>query len=240
MPPAVGAGVPVDDATAAAVVDIGGNTTNVAVIVNGSIISSRAERVGSSDIDAAIMDFVRRHRGLTIGVPTAERLKLELSSATEPEDPQRKINVRGRDVQTGAPGAVDVAAAEVYQVTQPIVRKIAEEVRATLTDLAPEVSGDIYDRGVILTGGGALLEGLGPNTCRRNWAWLFAWLMSHAWRSCAVFPKCSTSRCCLDAWREPSRIHCWTPSPRCLRASCGDIERKMRTVTELLGTSRQT
>ena len=157
---AVGAGVPVDDSTAAAVVDIGGNTTNIAVIVNGSIISSRAERVGSSDIDTAIMDFVRRHRGLTIGVSTAERLKLELSSATEPANPQQKINVRGRDVQTGAPGAVDVAGAEVYQVTQPIVRKIAEEVRATLTDLAPEVSGDIYDRGVILTGGGALLEGM--------------------------------------------------------------------------------
>ncbi len=158
---AVGAGVPVDDSTAAAVVDIGGNTTNVAVIVNGSIISSRAERIGTSDIDSAIMDFLRRHRGLTIGVPTAERLKLELSSAIEPGDPRRKINVRGRDVQTGAPGAVDVAAAEAYLVTQPIVRKIAEEVRETLTDLAPEVSGDIYDRGLILTGGGALLEGMG-------------------------------------------------------------------------------
>jgi rod shape-determining protein MreB len=157
---ALGAGVPVDDSKAAAVVDIGGNTTNVAAIINGSIISSRAERIGSSDIDGAIMDFVRRHRGLTIGVGTAERLKLELSSATDPVDSQRKINVRGRDVQTGAPGAVDVAAAEVYQVTQPIVRKIVEEVRATLTDLAPEVSGDIYDRGVILTGGGALLEGM--------------------------------------------------------------------------------
>lgn len=159
---AVGAGVPVDDATAAAVVDIGGNTTNVATIIRGSIINSRAERVGSSDIDAAIMDFVRRHRGLTIGVATAERLKLELGSAIEPKDPNLKIEVRGRDVQTGAPGAVDVTAGEVYKVTQPIIRRIAEEVRATLTDLPPEVSGDIYDGGVILTGGGALLDGLGP------------------------------------------------------------------------------
>src|SRR5258708_3511180 len=158
---AVGAGVPVDDETAAAVVDIGGNTTNVAVIVNGSIINSRAERVGSSDIDSAIMDFVRRHRGLTIGVATAERLKLELSSATDPEDPQRKINVRGRDVQTGCPGPGDLTAAQAYQVTQPIVRRIAEEVRATLTDLAPEVSGDLYYRGVILTGGRPLLDGMG-------------------------------------------------------------------------------
>ena len=157
---AIGAGVPVTDSTAAAVVDIGGNTTNVAVIVNGAIVSAQAERIGTSDIDASITDFVRRHRGLTIGIPTAERLKLELASATEPGDPKRKINVRGRDVQTGAPDAVDVTAAEVYQVTQPIVRKIAEEVRVTLADLPAEVAGDVYDRGVILTGGGALLEGL--------------------------------------------------------------------------------
>jgi len=157
---AVGAGVPVDDKTAAAVVDIGGNTTNVAVIINGSIISSQAERLGSSDVDVAIMDFIRRHRGLTIGLATAERLKTELGSAIEPADPQLKIEVRGRHVQTGAPGAVEVSAAEVYQVTQPIIRKIVDEVRATLTDLSPEVSGDIYDRGVILTGGGALLDGV--------------------------------------------------------------------------------
>ena len=157
---AIGAGVPIDDPHASAVVDIGGGTTNVAAIVNGSLIASRAERVGSSDIDAAIMDRLRRHRGLTIGVPTAERLKLELSSAVEPKDPQRKINVRGRDVQTGSPGAVDVTAGEVYAVTLPIIRRIAEEVSATLSELAPEVAGDIYDRGVILTGGGALFEGM--------------------------------------------------------------------------------
>src|SRR5881392_3165102 len=78
---AIGAGVPVDDEHASAVVDIGGGTTNVAAIVSGSIVASRAERIGSSDIDAAIMDRLRRHRGLTIGVPSAERLKLELSSA---------------------------------------------------------------------------------------------------------------------------------------------------------------
>jgi len=158
---AIGAGVPVNDPHASSVVDIGGATTNVAAIVNGSIVSARAERIGTSDIDAAITDFVRRYRGLTIGIQTAERLKLELASATEPADPKRKLNVRGREVQTGSPDAVDVTAAEVYQVTQPIVHKIVEEVRVTLADLPAEVAGDIYDRGLILTGGGALLEGLG-------------------------------------------------------------------------------
>jgi rod shape-determining protein MreB and related proteins len=157
---AIGAGVPVNDERAAAVVDIGGGTTNVAAIISGSIIASRAERLGSSDIDLAIMDRLRRHRGLTIGVQTAERLKLELSTAIEPEDPGKSINVRGRDVQTGSPGAVDVTAAEVHSITMPIIRRIAEEVRTMLTELAPEVAGDVYTRGVILTGGGALLEGL--------------------------------------------------------------------------------
>lgn len=157
---AIGAGVPVNDERAAAVVDIGGGTTNVAAIISGSIIASRAERLGSSDIDVAIMDRLRRHRGLTIGVQTAERLKLELSSAIEPQDPTASINVRGRDVQTGSPGAVDVTAAEVHSITMPIIRRIAEEVRAMLTELAPEVAGDVYTRGVILTGGGALMDGL--------------------------------------------------------------------------------
>ncbi|HEY0728092.1 MAG TPA: rod shape-determining protein [Pyrinomonadaceae bacterium] len=157
---AIGAGVALGDEHAAAVVDIGGGTTNVAAIISGSIIASRAERIGSGDIDLAIMDRLRRHRGLTIGVQTAERLKLELSSAIEPEDPNKKINVRGRDVQTGSPGAVDITAAEVHAITMPIIRRIAEEVRLMLTELAPEVAGDVYERGLILTGGGALLEGL--------------------------------------------------------------------------------
>jgi rod shape-determining protein MreB len=157
---AIGAGVPISGDHAAAVVDIGGGTTNVAAIISGSIIASRAERIGSSDIDLAIMDRLRRHRGLTIGVQTAERLKLELSSATEPENPNKKINVRGRDVQTGSPGAVDITAAEVYTITQPVIRRVAEAVRSLLADLSPEVAGDVFERGLILTGGGALLEGL--------------------------------------------------------------------------------
>jgi len=157
---AIGAGVPIDDEHAAAVVDIGGGTMNVAVIVSGSIVASRGERLGSSDIDTAIMDRLRRHHGLTIGIPSAERIKLELSSAISPEDPGRKLEVRGRDVTSGSPGAVDITAGEIYGVTAPLTRRIAEEVRAMLTELAPEVAGDVFDRGVILTGGGALLDGL--------------------------------------------------------------------------------
>jgi rod shape-determining protein MreB len=157
---AIGAGVSVSDERASAVVDIGGGTTNVAVVASGTIVHAHAERIGSSDIDAAIMDRLRRYRGLSIGIPTAERLKMELGSAIEPEDSALSITVKGRDVQTGSPGAIDVTADEVYGVTHAVMRKIVEAVRETLAELQPEVAADIYDRGIILTGGGALLKGL--------------------------------------------------------------------------------
>jgi rod shape-determining protein MreB len=157
---AIGAGVKLDDRHASAVVDIGGGTTNIAVVARGSIVYAHAERIGSFDIDAAITDRLRRHRGLIIGVMTAERLKMDLGSATEPENADKNLTVKGRDVQTGSPGAIEVSAAEVYGVIQTIVRKIAEEVKMALAELQPEVAADIYDRGIVLTGGGALLEGM--------------------------------------------------------------------------------
>jgi rod shape-determining protein MreB len=156
---AIGAGVGSDE-RASAVVDIGGGTTNVAVVAGRTIVHASAERIGSSDIDTAIMDRLRRYRGLSIGTPTAERLKMELGSAIEPEDSALSITVKGRDVQTGSPGAIDVTADEVYGVTQVVMRKIAEAVRETLAELPPEVAADIHDRGIILTGGGSLLKGL--------------------------------------------------------------------------------
>jgi rod shape-determining protein MreB and related proteins len=157
---AIGAGVPLDDPNAAVVVDIGGSTTNVAVVGSGTTIYAHAERVGSSDIEAAVMDRLRRYRGLSIGIPTAERLKIELGSAIEPVEVTRTMTVKGNDVQTRSPGAIEVSAAELYQVVQPIMRKISEAVRETLAALPPEVSADIHDRGLILTGGGALLKGM--------------------------------------------------------------------------------
>jgi rod shape-determining protein MreB len=157
---AFGAGVRINDQHASAVVDIGGGTTNIAVVAHGTIVHARAERIGSSDINAAIIDHVRRHRGLTIGAPTAERLKLELATASLPKDLARELTIKGRDVQTGSPGAIEITAGEVYAVAQPVIHKIALEVNATLAELPPEVAADIYDRGIILTGGGAQMEGL--------------------------------------------------------------------------------
>ena len=157
---AIGAGVGLDDERASAVVDVGGWTTNVAVVAQGTIVHAHAERIGSSDIDAAIIDRLRRHHGLVIGVRTAERLKIELASATPPADPLLSSSVKGRDVQTGSPEASEVTADEIYQVAQGVIRKIVQGVREALAELQPEVAADIYDRGIILTGGGAQLEGL--------------------------------------------------------------------------------
>jgi rod shape-determining protein MreB len=157
---AFGAGVSPEDARASAVVDIGGGTTNVAIVANGKTIRAHAERIGSSNIDAAIANHVRRHRGLLIGYRTAERLKLELASATVPLNLAREIPINGSDVLTRMPHSIEVSAGEIYPVAQEVVRQIVAGVSATLGELPPEVAGDIYDRGIILTGGGALFGGL--------------------------------------------------------------------------------
>jgi rod shape-determining protein MreB and related proteins len=141
-------------------VDIGGGTTNVAVVARGMIVYAQAERVGSIDIDEAIINRLRRHHGLIIGTPTAEMLKKELGSAVEPENPARSLSVKGRDVQTGAPRAVDVTSEEVCLAADGVVKRISRVVNRALGELQPEVASDLYDRGLILTGGGALLEGM--------------------------------------------------------------------------------
>ncbi|HYX40888.1 MAG TPA: rod shape-determining protein, partial [Pyrinomonadaceae bacterium] len=157
---AIGAGVEIEEARASCVVDIGGDTTNIAIVALGQIIYARAERIGSNNIDAAIAERLRRFRGLIIGAPTAARLKNELGAAIEPNEPGRSLTVKGRDIHTSAPGAIEVTADEINVVAQNVTRKIADAVRNALADLPPEVAADIYDRGIILTGGGALLEGM--------------------------------------------------------------------------------
>lgn len=157
---AFGAGVLPSDKRASAIVDIGAGTTNIAIIAKGSIVHSTSERSGSNAINESLAIHLRRHRGLQVGEETTELLKTTFSSAFLPEDISKFIKVRGRDVQTGGPGAVEITSGEVYPIVEAIVRRIALRVKDTLTELRPEVAADIYDRGVILTGGGALLEGI--------------------------------------------------------------------------------
>lgn len=157
---AFGAGVLPTDKRASAIVDIGAGTTNIAIIAKGSVVHSTSERYGSNEINDVIATHLRRHRGLQVGEETTEFLKTSFASAYLPDDISKSTEVRGRDVQTGSPAAVELTSGEIYPIVESIVRRIAETVRDTLTELRPEVAADIYDRGVILTGGGALLDGI--------------------------------------------------------------------------------
>ena len=157
---AFGSGVKADDSRGSAVVDIGGGTTNVAIVASGKIIRSCAERIGSSDINTALINHVRRHRGLLVGAKSAERLKLELASAVVPTNLAQQIPINGRDVLTGMPRSIEITAGEIYPVAQEVVRKIVDGVSSTLRELPAEVAGDIHERGIVLTGGGAQFGGL--------------------------------------------------------------------------------
>ena len=157
---AFGAGVLSSDKRASAIVDIGAATTNIAIVAKGTIVTSMSQRYGSSAINEVLATHLRRHRGLQVGEETVEFLKTTFASAFLPDDISKSIEVRGRDVQTGSPAAVEITTGEVYPIVESIVRRIAEMIRDTLTELRPEVAADIYDRGVILTGGGALLDGI--------------------------------------------------------------------------------
>lgn len=157
---ALGAGVSMDYPHASAIVNVGGGSTSITVVANGAIVHATAERIGISDVNVAIINHIRRHRGLAIGQQTAERLKLELASATVPLDLSRSTSVSGRDVVTGSPSAIEITAGEIYPVAQEVVRRIVDRVALTLTELPPEVAGDVYERGLILTGGGSLFGGL--------------------------------------------------------------------------------
>jgi rod shape-determining protein MreB and related proteins len=157
---ALGAGVNISEGRASAIVDIGGATTNVSIVANGSIVHARTHPLGGWSINEAIMNHVRRHRGLEVGTQTAERLKIELGSATPPTDLAQEIQINGRDVLTGSPAAIEISAGEIYPVVHELTRKIEEIISTALTEVPAEVAGDIYARGIILTGGGALLNGL--------------------------------------------------------------------------------
>ena len=157
---AFGAGVTPRDKRASASIDIGAGTTNIAVIAKGTIVHSRSERIGSDEINLALATHLRRHRGLQVGEETTESIKTDFATTFLPEHLEKALTVRGRDVQTGSPGAVEITVGEIYPVVENIVRRVAQIVSDTLTELRPEVAADIYDRGIILTGGGSLLNGI--------------------------------------------------------------------------------
>lgn len=159
MAAAIGAGLPVGEPTGNMIVDIGGGTTEVAVISLGGIVVAQSIRVGGDELDEAIVNYVKRERKLLIGSQTAEEVKLEIGSAYKLKD-EMKAEVRGRDMISGLPKTVVLTSEQVREALEEPVGQIVAAVRATLDRTPPELASDIMDRGIVMAGGGSLLNGL--------------------------------------------------------------------------------
>jgi rod shape-determining protein MreB len=159
MAAAIGAGLPVHEPTGNMIVDIGGGTTEVAVISLGGIVTSRSIRIAGDEMDEAIIQYIKRNYNLMIGERTAEDIKINIGSAYKPSALDEQ-EVRGRDLVTGLPKTVRVSALEIHQALSETVTTILDAIKATLERTPPELAADIMDRGIIMAGGGALLQGL--------------------------------------------------------------------------------
>jgi rod shape-determining protein MreB len=159
MAAAIGAGLPINQPAGSMVVDIGGGTTEVAILALGGIVASTSLRVAGNALDTAIVDHVRREFSMLVGERTAEELKISVGSAFPAAGPS-SAEIRGRDVATGLPRNVTVSADELRHAMDPAIERIVAAIRATLDRCPPELAGDLVARGIVLTGGGALLRGL--------------------------------------------------------------------------------
>ncbi|MEW6182405.1 MAG: rod shape-determining protein [Bacillota bacterium] len=159
MAAAIGAGLPVHEPTGNMIVDIGGGTTEVAVISLGGIVTSSSIRIAGDEMDEAIIQYIKRNYNLMIGERTAEDIKIKIGSAYKPTG-MLDEEVRGRDLVTGLPKTVRISAAEIHQALSETVAAIIETIKSTLERTPPELAADIMDRGIIMAGGGALLQGL--------------------------------------------------------------------------------
>lgn len=161
MAAAIGAGLPVTEPTGSMVVDIGGGTTEVAVLSLGGIVYSRSVRVGGDKMDEAIIGYIRRNHNLLIGESSSERIKKEIGSACPPEDGDgRSMEIKGRDLMNGVPKELIITERQVAESLAEPVGAIIEAVKVALEHTAPELAADIVDKGIVLTGGGALLANL--------------------------------------------------------------------------------
>jgi rod shape-determining protein MreB len=159
MAAAIGAGLPVSEPTGNMIVDVGGGTTEVAVISLGGIVVSQSIRIGGDEIDESITNYVKREYKLMIGSQTAEEVKLEIGSAF-PLEEEVQAEIRGRDLVSGLPKTVVLTSEEVRMAIEEPVQAIIDAVKETLDRTPPELAADIMDRGIMLAGGGALLQGL--------------------------------------------------------------------------------
>jgi rod shape-determining protein MreB len=158
---AIGAGLPITDPTGNMVVDIGGGTTEVAVLSLGDVVYARSIRVGGDRMDEAIVSYLRRQHNLLVGESTAEKIKTTIGTARMPEDGRgQRMEVRGRDLLNGVPKELEVSQAQIAEALNETVATIVEAVMTALEQTPPDLAADIVDRGVMLTGGGALLGDL--------------------------------------------------------------------------------
>ncbi len=159
MAAAIGAGLPVNEPTGSMIVDIGGGTTEVAVLSLGGIVYSRSVRVGGDKMDEAIIGHIRRNYNLLIGEATSERVKKEIGSACPPENGDGPtMSIKGRDLMNGVPKEIVVSQREIAMSLAEPINNIIEAVKVALEHTAPELAADIVDKGIVLTGGGALLQ----------------------------------------------------------------------------------
>lgn len=159
MAAAIGVGLPVETPTGNMVIDIGGGTTEIAVIALSGIVCDTSIRVGGDEIDIAIVTFLRKNYNLMIGEATAEAVKIQIGSAFSTGD-EREMDVKGRDLVSGIPKTVRVHSQEIRECIQEPIQAIVEAVRRALEITPPELASDIVDRGIVMTGGGALIRGL--------------------------------------------------------------------------------
>ncbi|MCO6008986.1 rod shape-determining protein [Actinoallomurus purpureus] len=159
MAAAIGAGLPVHEPTGNMVVDIGGGTTEVAIISLGGIVTSQSIRVGGDELDQAIISYAKKEYSLMLGERTSEEIKMAIGSAY-PFDDEPHAEIRGRDLVSGLPKTIVISAEEIRRAIEEPVNTVVDAVKTTLDKCPPELSGDIMDRGIALTGGGALLKNI--------------------------------------------------------------------------------
>lgn len=159
MAAAIGSGLPVSEPSGSMVVDIGGGTTEVAVISLGGIVTSKSLRIAGDELDQSIISYIKKEYNLMIGERTAEQVKIEIGSAF-PEEEERTVDIKGRDLITGLPKVITISSAEIREALKEPVASIIDAIKSTLEKTPPELAADIMDKGIMLTGGGAMLHGL--------------------------------------------------------------------------------
>lgn len=160
MAAALGAGIDVSEASGSMIIDIGGGTTDIAVLSLGGIVCSTSTRIGGDKFDEAIVRYVRREFNLIIGERSAEELKIEIGTAYPANDSERAAAIRGRDLVSGLPRSVMVTSRQVWEAIQEPLEAIVAAVKGVLEQTPPELAADIVDKGIVMTGGGSLLEGI--------------------------------------------------------------------------------